>query len=163
MEKVKKVKTATGTPDEITDTIVAKMWELIKRDVRDTEILKVANSLKKSSRDETLESVFNYVTGRFPYKSDPPGIEHLTAPRHIIRGEAPFMDCDELVIITATLLRALKIPVLIKTIAWRKDVFTHVVLEAQYNEKAWIVLDPTRKDGFGRQIMNVKREKRYKG
>lgn len=154
--------TATGTSDEITDQIVKKMLELIRRDAKAPEITKVAETLKKPSRMETLSAVFDYIRSRFPYKSDPPGIEHLTAPVHIINGDAPYMDCDELVTITCCLLKSMKIPCLVKVIAWRKPAYTHVVLEAQLTEQHWLVMDPTRFDGFGNQVRTVIKEKRYK-
>lgn len=162
MQKTKKITVAKGSQDEITDTIVKKMWQLINRDVNDSEISKVAKSLKATNIYDTIKNVFNYVRKNYHYKSDPEGIEHITAPAHIIRGDAPYMDCDELVNITACLLLNLKIPVLIKTIAWRMYAYTHVVLEAELEANKWIVLDPTRSDGFGYQELKVIREKRYK-
>lgn len=162
MEKVKNIEIATGTQDEITDKIVKTMWRLIKRDISDLEIKNAANTLKQASRYDSIKAVFDFVRKNYKYKSDPAGIEHITAPRHIIRGDAPYMDCDELVTISCCLLLAMGIPCLIKTIAWRKQIYTHVVLEAQLQDNKWIVLDPTRSDGFGNQVRTVFREKRYK-
>lgn len=156
-------KIATGTNDQITDKIVSEMWRLIKRDYKHPKIVAKAKELRMESRWDTLEAVFNFVHDSYPYKSDPADEEHLTAPIHIIEGNAPYMDCDELVIITCALLKAMNIPVLIKVIAWRKQEFTHVVCEAQLNENKWLVMDLTRSDGFGNQEKKVIREKRYKG
>lgn len=161
-EAKKYIRTAHGTQDEITDEIVRQMWRLIRRDKKHTKIVSKANELKQKSRYETIKSIFEYVRNNYSYKPDPAGVEHLTAPIHIIEGNAPYMDCDELIIITVSLLQALNIPCLIKTIAWRKKEYTHVVCEVQLNENEWIVLDPTRADGFGNQERKVIREKRYK-
>jgi len=160
--QTKKVKTATGTNDQITDQIVREMWRLIRRDARNPKVISIAKSLKRERRYETLKSVFNYVRSNFPYKSDPPGIEHLTAPIHTLEGNAPYMDCDELVMVTSALLSAINVPVLIKTIAWRKWEYTHVVLEAEVERLKWMVIDATRADGLGNQERNIIREKRYK-
>lgn len=162
MVGTKKIKTATGTNDQITDQIVREMWRLIKRDYKTTEIKEAALKLKKPSRLETIKQVFDFVRENYKYKADPPGIEHLTAPIHIIKNNYEYMDCDELVMISSALLMALGIPVLIKTIAWRKYAYTHVVLEAQLSDDRWIVFDATREDGFGNQERKVIREKRYK-
>ncbi len=154
----------TGSQDEITDKIVAKIWKLINRDYSAPIVKQLAQSLKKGNKFDTIKSVYDYVWQNFPYKADPQGIEHLTAPVHILSGvQTQYMDCDEMVTLICSLLKANGINCLIKTIAWRKHSYTHVVCEAEFESGKWIVLDATRKaQGFGGQELKVIREKRYK-
>src|SRR5690606_29229151 len=145
-------KTVDGSADYVTDKIVESMWRLSNRDSKDPAIKKRASSLKGKNTKQTILNAYNYVVKKVPYVKDPEGYEQITAPIHLESGKKKGGDCDCQVTFLSSLLTALGIKNRIKTIAWRMEQFTHVVLEA-FTGSDWIVLDPTRgKSGFGQTV-----------
>lgn len=138
------------------DQTVSEMWRLVNRDVKNPSVRKIASSLKGSDEIETAKNCFNYTWKNFEYKSDPEGIEHFTAPVYLLSKEfSKHLDCDDLVGILAVLLLANNIPVRFKTIQWRRNDFTHIILDFKYGN-SWIPCDPVKKsDGFGNQIIEA--------
>ena len=135
------------------DQTVREMWRLINRDVSNPDVKAIAAKLKGSDDIATAKNVFNYTWKNFKYRSDPDGVEHFTAPVHLLNKEfSKYLDCDDLVGIVAVLLLACKVPVRLKTIQWRRNDFTHIICDFYY-KGYWIPLDPVKKsDGFGNQI-----------
>jgi hypothetical protein len=150
---MKKVEREIADGEQGIDQTVREIWRLVNRDIKDKRVQSVAKKLQSTTDLETAQKTFKYVWSNFPYKSDPDGIEHFTAPVYLIKKEfTKHLDCDDLVGILAALLLANKIPVRIKTIQWRRNDFTHVILDAKIGEY-WIPMDPVKKgSGFGNQI-----------
>lgn len=158
---MKRIETEISDGDAGIDQIVKEMWRLINKDTNSPEIKRIAQQVQRNDTLETTKAAYEYVWKNYRYVPDPPDAEHLTAPRHMASGKRPFEDCDGLVMVLAAILQTLKIPVRVKTIAWRKHDYTHVIAEFKY-KNSWIPLDPTRKaDGFGNQVRTVIREKIY--
>lgn len=145
------------------DQTVSNMWRLINRDSKDPVVKKIATKLKSNDTLQTVKNVFKYTWKNHPYRSDPEGIEHFTAPKYLLTKEfKKYLDCDDLVGILAALLLANGVPVRLKTIQWRTNGFTHIVLEFYYKNN-WIVLDPTKKaNGFGNQVTQAINGVNYK-
>lgn len=140
--------------------VTNKMWQLVNRDAKDKKVIEVAKSLETEDKLKTIRNVFNYVADNFDYKSDPPNVEHFTAPKYFLNGEySKHLDCDDMVGILAVLLTVLKIPVRFKAIAWRLPQFTHIIAEAHCCGK-WYELDAVQgRAGFNNSIPKSKRVK----
>lgn len=149
---IRKVKNIADGEKGIDQTI-KEMWRLVNRDAKDNYVREIASSLKKDNAHDTARAVFDYVWKNYPYQSDPENVEHFTAPVYLLKKEfTKHLDCDDLVGIIAALMLANGIPVRFKTIQWRRNDYTHVVID-YYADGYWIVLDPVKKsDGFGNQI-----------
>jgi len=145
------------------DQTVSNMWRLINRDAEDPAVKKIALKLKSDDTLQTVKNIFKYTWKNHPYRSDPEGIEHFTAPKYLLSKEfKKYLDCDDLVGILAALLLAVGVPVRLKTIQWRTNGFSHIVLEFFYKNN-WIVLDPTKKaKGFGNQVTKTINGVQYK-
>jgi hypothetical protein len=150
---MKKVEKEIADGEAGIDQTVSEIWRLVNRDINDSRVQKYAKKLVGTTDLETAKKTFSFVWKNYPYKSDPAGVEHFTAPVYLLKKEfTKHLDCDDLVGILAALLLANKIPVRIKVIQWRRNDFTHVVLDAKIGEY-WIPLDPVKKgSGFGSQI-----------
>lgn len=154
------VQKVTCGGDCFTDTIVKAMWRLSNRDSKNPVIIKRAKSLKGKTLNESIRNIFNYTVRKVPYVSDPDGYEEITAPIHLEQGtktdkygnKVDGGDCDCQVTFITSLLSAIGIKSRIITLAWRREEFTHVILEA-FDGKKWIILDPTKGfAGFGKTI-----------
>jgi|GEM_PF-5750999 len=159
VKRVKIARSFSNNNDVITRQIVKEMWRLITRDEKDEIAIKLARSLRKSTHEKTAQSVFDWIKNNVPYKADPEGIEHLTAPIRLIDGTRDGEDCDGMIMLGVCLLRILGIPARIVTIAWRKHEFTHVVAQVKIKGK-WEWFDPAYQDKFGITIDESK-IKRY--
>ena len=157
---MKKVVKNIADGDAGIDTIVSNMWRLINRDTKDPKVVAIAKQMKGRDDFQTIKNIFQYVRTNYHYKSDPDDTEWITAPKYMASGQVTGEDCDGLVMITVALLQAARIPARIKVIAWRMHDYTHVICEAKYAGN-WMVLDPTRSDGFGNQVRKIIREKIY--
>lgn len=148
----KKVRTIADGVQGI-DQTVQNIWRLVNRDAKDPIIKNKARELKGNTELETVKNIYKYTWKTHKYRPDPDGIEHFTAPKYLVNKEfTKHLDCDDLVGILAALLLASGVPVRFKTIQWRRNDFTHIVLDF-YHQGNWIVLDPVKKaDGFGNQI-----------
>lgn len=160
---MKQVVKEIGSGDSAIDKTVRKMWQLINRDVKNPDVLSKAKSLQGKSKEQTVKNIFDYVVNTFQYRSDPEGIEHFTAPVHLINKKfSKHLDCDDMVGILCALLTASKIPCRIKVIAWRRHDFTHVIAEAKYNG-SWLDLDAVQgANGFGHTVEKIIRKKIYR-
>lgn len=146
--------------DKYIDDIVKTMWAIIKDNLTSPNVVATAKTLKGSDDIQTAYNVFEYVRKIVPYKNDPDGVERLTAPKHLISGTKYGEDCDGMVMLCVALLLLNGIDCRIKTIAWRKFNYTHVVLDAKINNK-WIEIDCTMKNGFDVKNRTVIRTKKY--
>ncbi len=158
---MKKVVTNIADGDFGIDETIAKMWDLILRDAKNAKLKSIAKSLIANNDTATAKNIFDYVRKNFLYRSDPPGIEHFTAPIHLIEKRfSKYLDCDDLVGILTALALAAGIPARIKTIAWRRYEFTHVIAEFLLNG-FWLPIDAVRSDGFGNTHKKIIRTKIY--
>jgi predicted transglutaminase-like cysteine proteinase len=128
---------------------VAVMHSLIDRGAVDPEIRELALGIVRSagvgSRDSSAEidAIFWWVKSHMRFQRDVSGGEALYTPKYLLRTMAG--DCDDYVVLTGSLLKALGIPVRITTIASDHEEpnrLSHVYLEAlAYGQ--WIPLDAT--------------------
>lgn len=130
------------TQEQLIDVTVSKMWDFINRDSNNIIIKNRAKTLKRNTVDETIKATFDYLVSSVPYCLDPQDMEQLTAPIHYESKYQYCGDCDDMVMYLGALLLANNIKVRIKVLAWRRDDFTHVVLEA-WNNYRWLDLDGT--------------------
>ena len=103
------------------------MWKYINRDYNKPQIKATAKRLTGRSSEVTLKNIYSHVIKKVPYVPDPVEYEQLTAPIHIETGAKIGEDCDGQVMYLVALLQAAGVPARIKTIAWRKKLFTHVI------------------------------------
>lgn len=96
-----------------------------------------------------IAALFDWVRKNVRYTRDVFKVELLHSARRMLELKAG--DCDDMVILLASMLEATGHPVrlvLVGTNPRRKDLFTHIYLETSYKGR-WIALDPTMEKPMG--------------
>lgn len=101
------------------------MRELVHDYLRDGDLIKLATTLRGTSRQSTLENLFLYLKTRIKYVDDRPNREDIrSARRTVLYGEGG--DCDDMAVAAATMLKILGFPAMFRAVQWRLPEFTHV-------------------------------------
>jgi hypothetical protein len=145
----------SNTHDGLIDQIIDKIKSIDRLATDNPVVLKKAKELRGKSDSETLKNCFQYVHRTVAYCDDPAGTEHITSPWLLISGQKTCEDCESMVLLLSSLLRANGIKTQYMVLSWKdpKDLrFSHIVLQAQ-NGGSWITLDPTMKEaGYGHTV-----------
>lgn len=86
---------------------------------------------------EELNAVYGYLADRTEYRRDPHEVEYLQAPWWLLssgvdKGEAPQVDCDDLTMLSLSMLGSLGFPTAIRVVSTRPDArYNHVYGVAQ--------------------------------
>lgn len=123
---------------------LAVMAALVRRDAGDEWLRRFALSLVGGCRGHDfeceLDSLFRFVRDRVSYRRDPILIERVQDARRTL--ELGSGDCDDKVVLLATLLATLGHRSRFVVIGYRPGAFHHVYLEAIVRGRA-LALDPT--------------------
>lgn len=95
-------------------------------------------------RRAEAEAIFRYIRRHFRFTYDPEGAELLQDLDAIL--EHRHADCDDLTILSGSLLRAVGIPVRVVIVASdprAPDAFSHIYLQAEVRPGRWVGFDPS--------------------
>ncbi|MCW8966799.1 MAG: transglutaminase-like domain-containing protein, partial [Candidatus Pacearchaeota archaeon] len=141
--------------DGLIDIIIDKIYQIDSTATKNPVVVKKAKELKGKTKSETIKNCFEYVYKNVKYCDDPAGTEHITSPWLLIEKKKTCEDCESMVLLLSSLLRANGIKTRYKVLSWKnpKDLrFSHIVLEADDNGK-WLILDATMKSaGYGHTV-----------
>ena len=135
------------------DKTVQNISQIIKQYRGDERIrdaaLQISSSVRPDARtgmadmrnfDAIADAVYNWIVQRIHYVRDPNGIERLQTPDATLKLRTG--DCDDMVILGASLLESVGIPTRIKLIGEKRGQYTHIYME--YLAKGeWVPFDPT--------------------
>jgi hypothetical protein len=148
-------KITSSTHDGLIDQIIEKIKSIDRLATDNPVVLKKAKELRGKSESETIKNCFQYVHRTVAYCDDPAGTEHITSPWLLISGQKTCEDCESMVLLLSSLLRANGIKTQYMVLSWKdpKDLrFSHIVLQAK-DGGSWITLDPTMKEaGYGHTV-----------
>lgn len=143
-----------GSGDGAVRTTVSEMCRLAQRDSVYPEMAVLAERIRRRGRGDhrrIVREAFRHVVRTVPYRSDPPGIEEVTAPKYSLRLQAPAGevrkywkpggDCDDQATALVSLLGALGYDCWIKVIAWRVREYTHVFVTVRLPDGSKMPLD----------------------
>ena len=111
------------------DDTVHMICKIIKNN--HNQVSDLANFLEKSTRFQTLESIWNFVFNHIQYKNDKKGVEQLSTPARIwLNRSTPNTpsDCDDHTIFVGSLLYCLGIPFTIRIAGYEGKPFSHVYI-----------------------------------
>jgi len=158
-----------GTGDAAISATVQRMAQVIDLSSKNPLVREWARSILAGTqvnkkRDEA-EAIHNFVRDHVRYTRDPYGWEYLQTPPILLAGireflqkkaERPIGDCDDMTVLSLSLMKAVGNPVMIKTVAYNSH-FSHVYGMVYISGK-WIVTDTVRPDRwFGWEAPNVTR------
>lgn len=111
------------------NTTVDLMCEIIKEN--HNQVRALAEHLKASTREKTLQNIWDFVFNHIQYKRDKQGVEQLTVPARIwLNRSTPNTpsDCDDHSIFIGSLLYCLNIPFSIRIAGYENNPFSHVYI-----------------------------------
>lgn len=100
-----------------------------------------------AGHEDQIRAVYNFVKDNFPYQADPEGMELFISPARMaedfMAGTARRGDCDDLSLLTASMLGSLGYKARIALVAQGMD-YDHVTAEVWSEElQDWLVVDVT--------------------
>ena len=158
-----------GYGDSAIEQTVQKMAQIIRLSSKNPLVREWARTIlagiQVNQRYDEAQAIHNFVRDHVRYTRDPHGWEYIQTPpvilsgiREYLRNRAarPIGDCDDMTVLSLSLMRAVGFPVIIKTVAYGKR-FSHVYGMVFVDGK-WIITDTVRPDKwFGWEAPGVTR------
>lgn len=159
MAAVPQLEEYIGTGDQAIYRTVDKMKSIISQSSKNPYIrewaTKVIARVAVNDKKGEANAIFNFVRDNVRYTKDPHGFEYLQTPPVVLesigqyqagKGDRPAGDCDDMCILSLSLLKSIGFPVAIKVVSFNQSgQFGHVygLVQIGYN---WIPFDCVRPD-----------------
>ena len=143
-----------GTGEDAIRNTVKKMREIIIVSSRNPYIREWAkyaiSGTEVNDKEAEARAVHNFVRDHVRYTRDPFGFEYIQTPpvllEDIRNGERPIGDCDDMTVLSLSMLKAIGFPVAIKVVSFSDNGrFSHVYGLVQIYGQ-WIPIDCVRPD-----------------
>jgi transglutaminase-like putative cysteine protease len=148
-----------GTGDEAIYRTVDKMKQIINDSSKNTYVREwaknVVSRVEVNDKQGEATAIFNFVRDNVRYTKDPFGFEYLQTPPVMLedirlfqsgQGDRPVGDCDDMTLLSLSLLKSIGFPVAIKVVSFKPSgKFGHVYGLAQVGSQ-WIPFDCVRPD-----------------
>lgn len=150
---------STGTGKMIGYNTLLHMAQIIRDSAKNYQVIEAARDIVAGCewRDFRCEilAIYAWVQGHSRYVYDPYGLELIVTPKQaldmIASGKVFSGDCDDLTVLSLSLLRAIGYPSRIRAVAYpsmdRPNELSHVYGLVQAPQGAWISIDEIRKPG----------------
>jgi len=145
-----------GFGEAIAPSTMRSMQKIINASVRSFYVRRWAEKITEGADldDFTrVKSVYDFLAERTRYLKDPRGLELLKTPVVSLQlleiGETPALDCDDLTILSLSLLKSIGYPVALRVASYTPEkTFTHVYGLVKI-KGGWIPIDLVKKYGLG--------------
>ncbi len=146
-----------GAGDMVSYNILVHMASVVRQSAINFKIIQWARAIVQGCawKDATCEigSIYTYVQGHSRYVHDPYGEELVVTPPAaldmISRGEVFNGDCDDLTVLSLSLLRAIGYNVRIRAVSYTDDkVLRHVYGLVEYQPGLWMAIDEINPGGY---------------
>lgn len=148
-----------GKGDAAIYNTVSKMKQIISESSKNPYVRewakKILSGVMVNDRMGEARAIFNFVRDHVRYTRDPRGFEYIQTPPVLLediknylegRGERPIGDCDDMTVLSLSLLKSVGFPVALKVVSFRPDKrFGHVYGLVNVDER-WIPFDTVRPD-----------------
>lgn len=138
---------------------VAKMKQVINESARNPYIRewakKIIAGVRVNDKKGEAEAVHNFVRDSVRYTRDPLGFEYIQTPPVLLedirlamegKGDRPTGDCDDMTVLSLSLLKSIGFPVAIKVVSFHNHkAFSHVFGLVQIGHE-WVPVDCVRPD-----------------
>lgn len=150
-----------GTGDSAIYNTVSKMKQIIQVSSKNPYIREwvkniIAGVPVNDKRGEA-EAIFQFVQNNVRYTKDPYGWEYIQTPPVLLesireykegKSDRPIGDCDDMTVLSLSLLKSIGFPVAIKVVSFRPDKrFGHVYGLVKIGDE-WIPFDTVRPDKY---------------
>jgi Transglutaminase-like superfamily len=148
-----------GTGDTAIYRTVDRMKNIINTSARNSYVRewakKIVARVEVNKKKAEAEAIYNFVRDSVRYTKDPYGFEYLTTPPVLLedirlyqegRGDRPVGDCDDMTVLSLSLLKAIGFQVAIKVVSFTPNKkFGHVygLIRVGYD---WMPIDCVRPD-----------------
>ena len=161
MAAVPKTEEYIGSGDTAIYNTVAKMKSIISESSKNPYIRewagKIVARVGVNDKRNEASAVFNFVRDNVRYTRDPLGFEYLQTPPTLLedirlrqegKGERPSGDCDDMTLLSLSLLKSIGFPVAIKVVSFHDSRrFSHVYGLVQIGSE-WVTVDCVRPDSY---------------
>lgn len=148
-----------GSGDEAIYNTVTKMKNIINVSSRNPYVREWAGNIvarvEVNNKSGEAEAIYNFVRDNGRYTKDPLGFEYIQTPPTVLesigqylngKGDRPIVDCDDMTVLSLSLLKSIGFPVAIKVVSFKSDFkFGHVYGLVQIGSD-WIPFDCVRPD-----------------
>ena len=148
-----------GSGDTAIYNTVTKMKSIIVQSSKNPLIREwaghVISRVEVNDKRNEARAVFNFVRDNVRYTRDPLGFEYIQTPPVLLesigqylkgQGDRPSGDCDDMTVLSLSLLKSVGFPVAIKVVSFKDNKkFSHVYGLVQVNSE-WISVDCVRPD-----------------
>ena len=113
---------------------------------------------------QEVSAVYQYLANNIRYTKDPHGFEYIKTPPVSLQqmdiGELPNLDCDDMTVLSLSLLKSIGYPVALRLASFNRDKkFRHVYGLVFVKQYGWVPFDLVKKKGLGWEaphITNIK-------
>ncbi|NRH21545.1 transglutaminase domain-containing protein [Candidatus Gracilibacteria bacterium] len=158
-----------GHGDHAISTTVQHMAQIINLSSKNPLVREWARTILAgvmvNAKHDEAQAIHNFVRDHIRYTRDPYGWEYIQTPPVLLggieeylkrRAARPIGDCDDMTVLSLSLMKSVGFPVVIKTVGYNGR-FSHVYGMVHVNGK-WIVTDTVRPDKwFGWEAPGVTR------
>lgn len=159
MSAVPRTEENIGTGDQAIYNTVDKMKDIISQSSKNTYVREwakeVVSRVDVNDKKGEAKAIFNFTRDNVRYTKDPLGYEYLQTPPVLLedirlyqegKGSRPSGDCDDMTLLSLSLLKSIGFNVAIKVVSFNKNkTFGHVygLVQIGYD---WIPFDCVRPD-----------------
>jgi transglutaminase-like putative cysteine protease len=159
MSAVPRTEEYIGTGDGAIYRTVDKMKSIIIESSKNTYVRewakKIVARVEVNNKKAEAKAVFNFVRDCVRYTRDPLGFEYLQTPPTLLedirlyqdgKGDRPVGDCDDMTLLSLSLLKSIGFQVAIKVVGFSKDKkYSHVYGLVKIGSE-WVPIDCVRPD-----------------
>lgn len=157
-----------GFGDSITSNTMNKMKNIINSSIRDYYVRRWAEKIvdRAGYNDlSKLQAVYSFLSVNTNYVKDPIDLELLKTPQvslHLMEmGERPGLDCDDLTILSLSLLKSIGFRVGMRATGYKNhEEFTHIYGMVFVKPYGWVPFDLVRDLGLGNEAPMYKTAQR---
>jgi hypothetical protein len=144
-----------GFGDAVTTNTMVMMKDIINLSLKNYYIRRWAEKIIDgiTNDEDKVYTIYDFIYKNTKYLYDPYGLELLKSPEVALElievGEIPALDCDDLTILSLSLLKSVGFPVALRTAGYRlEEPYSHVYGLVMVKKK-WIPIDLVKGQGPG--------------
>ena len=131
------------------------MKEMIREASKNVEVRRLSEQLVAGLRCDydKVYNIWEFVTDNTDYQKDPQGYEYIKTPlvpiAEMNQGIRPQLDCDDLTVLSLSMLASVGVPVALRSASYRPDKkLTHVYgLAWMQKDNIWLPIDCVARNG----------------
>ena len=144
-----------GTGDQAIYSTITKISDIIRASYVNPYVRRFAEKIIEgvpvNDKVEEVRAIHKFVSQKVRYTKDPYGMEYLQTPPTLLKmieqGEKPAGDCDDMTMLSLSLLKSVGFPVAVKVTSYSPDGrFAHIYGLVYLNKIGWMPVECVRGD-----------------